>query len=295
VGCKLGEIATKRYTLPPADARIVQLDIVAEEFGRTVDVEVALWGDAREGLAVLLDLLAGRAPAIRERQTGYAAELHQAMTQWRESVAVRPSLSERPINMARLLAELTSCMPANGVLIADGGFAAHWSGLLFDTKRAGRGFLPDRGFASIGYGVPAAIGASLALPGRPVVSLTGDGGFNMMIGELETARRLGVSPTIVVVNNAASGYVKALQHLMYGPGAYHASDLVELNYANVAEAMGCNGVRVEDPEVLAEVLSAAIESDGVTVVDVVVTRDPAQMLPGVDSRTATVVKGDRVA
>ena len=107
--------------------------------------------------------------------------------------------------------------------------------------------MPDRGFASIGYGLPGAIGAALAGKGRPVVSLTGDGGFNMSLGDLETARRMGLSFAIVVFNNAASGYVKALQHLMYGTGAYQSSDLAETNYARVAEAMGCVGIRVEEP------------------------------------------------
>jgi len=95
--------------------------------------------------------------------------------------------------------------------------------------------VPDRGFASIGYGLPGAIGAALASNGRRVVALTGDGGFNMSLGELETARRMGLSFAIIVFNNAASGYVKALQHLMYGKDAYQSSDLAETNYAKVAE------------------------------------------------------------
>jgi acetolactate synthase-1/2/3 large subunit len=155
--------------------------------------------------------------------------------------------------------------------------------------------VPDRGFASIGYGLPGAIGAALAAPGRTVVSLTGDGGFNMMLGELETARRLGLSFTIAVVNNAASGYVKALQHLLYGAGAYHASDLAETNYAKVAAALGCRGIRVEHPGALAAALAEGMRGDGPTVIDLVVTRDPAQMLPGVDNRAVQVRKGDRVA
>jgi acetolactate synthase-1/2/3 large subunit len=128
-----------------------------------------------------------------------------------------------------------------------------------------------------------------------VVSITGDGGFNMMLGELETARRLNLSFTIVIVNNAASGYVKALQHLMYGPGAYHASDLAETNYANVATAMGVRGIRVETPDLLAAALTTGLGSEGPTVIDLVVTRDPAKMLPAVDNRAVQVKKGDRVA
>lgn len=295
VGCKLGEIATKRYTVPPASIPLIHLDIVAEEFGRTMNPEVALWADVREGLAELHDELAPRAPSIQTRQSPYAGEVAAAMDSWRSSVTERLTTNEIPISMARLLNELNAALPADAVLVADGGFAAHWAGLLYDTKQPGRGFLPDRGFASIGYGLPAAIGAAFAAAGRPVVSLTGDGGFNMMIGELETARRLGVNATVIVVNNAASGYVKALQHLAYGPGSYHASDLAETNYAALADAMGCRGIRVEDPGVIGYALEDALHSQGLTILDVVVTRDPGKMLPGVDSRTAKVVKGDRVA
>ena len=119
----------------------------------------------------------------------------------------------------------------------------------------------------------------------------------MVIGELETARRMGLGFTLLVVNNAASGYVKALQHLMYGQGGYQSSDLVEMNYANIATAMGCNGIRVEDPDRLAGAIDDGPgDTHGVpTVIDVVVTREPGQMLPGVDSRTVTVKEGDRVA
>jgi acetolactate synthase-1/2/3 large subunit len=165
--------------------------------------------------------------------------------------------------------------------------------LLFDTKKAGRSFVPDRGFASIGYGLPGAMGVAMAAPGKVVMSLTGDGGFNMMLGEIETARRLGLTFTIIVVNNAASGYVKALQHLVYGAGNYHASDLAETDYAAAARVLGCNGIRVEKPDQLAAALSTAMGLKGPTVVDVVVTRDPAKMLPGVDNRAVKVQAGDR--
>jgi acetolactate synthase-1/2/3 large subunit len=295
VGCKLGEIATKRYTVPPRGKRIIHLDILPEEFGRTFSPELALWGDVREGVRELHAALASDAARIHERQADYAADVGRRMTTWREGVAERLNSDETPVAMARLFNELNAVMPADGILLADGGFAAHWGGLLYDTKQAGRGFVPDRGFASIGYGLPGAMGAALAAPGRAVVSLTGDGGFNMMIGELETARRMALDLTVIVVNNAASGYVKALQHLMYGAGAYHASDLAETNYAQVAQAFGCHGIRVEQPGELAGALRSALATRGPSVIDVVVTRDPAKMLPGVDNRTVQVKKGDRVA
>jgi acetolactate synthase I/II/III large subunit len=198
--------------------------------------------------------------------------------------------------MARLCRELNATMPAESILVADGGFAAHWTGLLYDTKAAGRHYIADRGLASIGYGLPGGMGAALAAPDKPVVAMTGDGGFNMVLGELETARRAGIGNlTVVVVNNAASGYVKALQHAMFG-GRYQSADLIEMDYAAIAEAMGCRGIRVDDPDRLQGALTTGIrERDKPTVIDVVVTRDAGKMLPGVDNRTAEIKKGDRVA
>jgi acetolactate synthase-1/2/3 large subunit len=293
VGCKLGEIATKRFTVPAPGKAVIHLDIVAEEMGRTYRPALKLWGDAKAGLADLHAALAGGDAPDRE---GWVARVPERMERWRGETADRRLSEEAPVHMGRLITELNRLLPEDGILVADGGFAAHWGGLLFEPRRAGRSFVPDRGFASIGYGLPGAMGAQLARPGAVVAGLTGDGGFNMVLGELETARRMKLPVTVIVVNNAASGYVKALQHLMYGEGAYQSSDLVETDYAAVAEAMGCHGVRVERPEELGAALEAAFgERERPSVVDVMVTRDPGRMLPAVDSRAVTVRKGDRVA
>jgi acetolactate synthase-1/2/3 large subunit len=293
IGCKLGEIATKRYTVPAAGKTVIHLDIVAEEFGRTYRPTVLLWADARAGLEDLHAALNGAGAAAR---ADHVADVARRMAAWRAAVAPRLASDERPIHVARILGTLNTELPADAILIADGGFAAHWGGLFYDTKRPGRGFVPDRGFASIGYGVPGAIGAALGAPDRPVVAMTGDGGFNMSLGDLETARRMGLGFTVIVFNNAASGYVKALQHAMYGPGAYQSSDLAETDYAATARALGCRGTRIEDPDTLAAALRDGLATRDVpSVLDVVVTRDPARMLPAADNRTVQIRKGDRIA
>jgi acetolactate synthase I/II/III large subunit len=294
VGCKLGEIATKRFALMPPEVPLVHLDIEAEEIGRTTPARIGLVGDARLGLEALDRALAA-SPARQPDRTAYAREAAERLAAWRTSVAARLNSEETPVNMARVMHELNRAMPDDAILVADGGFAAHWSGLLYDTKTAGRTYIADRGLASIGYGLPGAMGAQLAAPDRRVVGITGDGGFNMTIGELETARRVGAPVVLLVVNNAASGYVKALQHVMCG-GNYQSADLIELNYARIAETFGCAGVRVENPAELAPALAAGLaERSRPTVIDIVVTRDPAKMLPGVDSRAAPIKKGDRIA
>jgi acetolactate synthase I/II/III large subunit len=295
VGCKLGEIATKRYVLPPERTPLIHLDILAEEIGRCRPAAVALWGDARAGLEDLGEALADEGRQARAARADYLKEIPARMAAWREEAAPRLDSDERPVHMARLCRELNNALPAESILVADGGFAGHWTGLLYDTKSSGRHFIPDRGLASIGYGLPGGIGAAMAAPATPVVAITGDGGFNMMLGELETARRAGIGLTIVVVNNAASGYVKALQHAMFR-GRYQSSDLVEMDYAAIARAMGCKGIRVEDPERLGAALQEGLaERTRPTVLDIVVTRDPARMLPAVDNRTVEIRQGDRVA
>jgi acetolactate synthase-1/2/3 large subunit len=290
IGCKLGEIATKRFSLMPAGVPLIHADILPEEIGRTTRQDVALVGDAR---CTLEDLHAALG-ANRER-AAWCAEVPKRMAAWRDSARERLESVEAPINIGRLLAELNKAMPEDAVLVADGGFAAHWGALFFDTKRAGRHFVADRGFASIGYGVPGGIGAQLGVgKQRRVVSLTGDGGFNMSMGELETARRAGAPFVCCIFNNAASGYVKALQHAVYGAGNYQSSDLVEMDYAAITRAMGCHGIRVTDPEKIAAALGEGLENtDTPTVLDIVVTRDPARMLPAADNRTLKVQKGDR--
>ena len=293
VGCKLGEIATKRFALMPSHVPLIHLDVVPEEIGRTTRAEVALVGDAGLGLWDLADALQDDGERAQAARADYVAEVPARMERWRVEAQVRLRSDERPIHMARLMDEVNRALPARSILVADGGFAGHWGGLLYDTKEAGRRFIADRGFASIGYGLPGSLGAQLAAPDRPVVGITGDGGLNMTIGELETARRAGTPFTLIVVNNAASGYVKALQHAVFG-GNYQSADLQELDYAAIAEGFGCQGIRVEDPDDLPSAIADGIaERSRPSLIDVVVTRDPARMLPAVDSRTLTVKKGDR--
>ena len=294
VGCKLGEIATKRFQLIPPGKPLIHIEIDPTEIGRTTHADVALVGDARLALEDLAAAL-GSTRISGPQRADWAGEVASRMATWKSAARGRMESQESPINIGRLMGELNKAMPADGIVVADGGFAAHWGGLLLDTKAAGRHFLPDRGFASIGYGVPGGIGAQLAAgPKRRVISLTGDGGFNMSLGELETARRLGANFVAVVFNNAASGYVKALQHAVYGPGNYQSSDLVELNYAEIAKGFGCLGIRVDDPGKLNAALREGLANTSTpTVIDCIVTRDPARMLPAADNRTLKVQSGDR--
>jgi acetolactate synthase-1/2/3 large subunit len=263
VGTKLGEIATKRYTLIPPATPLIHIDVEPREINRTCKAAVALVGDARLNLD---DLSAAALVSDSIDRSAWITNVSTQRQLWTETSRSQLESDETPITVARLVHELNVCLPADAVLVTDGGFATHWTALFYDTKAAGRSYIADRGLASIGYGLPGAIGAKLARPGSAVVGLTGDGGLNMCLGDLETASRIGLPFVLIVVNNAASGYVKALQHFMLD-GRYQSADLSDL-----------------EPDHLAEVILQALELDRPTIIDVKVTRNPARMLPGMDSR-----------
>src|SRR5262249_37305897 len=150
VGCKLGEIATRRFALIPSGKPAIHIDILPEEIGRTTRAEVALAADARLALEDLAAAL-GDGAGARARRQAYTGEVPARIAACRAAAADRLKSDETPINVGRLIDELNTLMPEDAILVADGGFAGHWGGLLFDTKRAGRHFIADRGFASIGY------------------------------------------------------------------------------------------------------------------------------------------------
>ena len=116
-GCKLGEIATRRFTLIPDGVPLIHLDIVAEEFGRTTRPNVSLWGDCREGIRDLADALDGDAARLRAERADYAAEVKARMAKWRADVDHRLTSDESPINMARMIHELNRLLDPNAVLV----------------------------------------------------------------------------------------------------------------------------------------------------------------------------------
>ena len=189
-GCKLGEIATRRFALIPDGVPLIHLDILAEEFGRTAPPSVEPLGR-----------LSGGNPRPRPMpwpvtRSGFASERADYVAEVRARMAELAHRGRPPPHLERIAHQHgahdpraesaprseTHCWSRTAALPRTGAACS-------TTRRLpGRGFVPDRGFASIGYGLPGAMGARLAAPGRQVVGITGDGGFNMVIGELETAR-----------------------------------------------------------------------------------------------------------
>lgn len=285
VGCKLGEIATSRWTLLPPGATVIQIDIDPSELGKVYRIDHGLWADAKLALADLQEALEGSRAGMEERALRQAADIERRRKVWLADAEPKYRSSERPIHNARLLRELRNALPDDAILVADGGFAAHWSGLLYDVRVPGRTYIANRGHAAIGYGLPGAIGAKLAAPDKVVVALCGDNGFAMALPELETSRRIKAPVIAVIVDNQTLGYVKALQHSMYDD-RFISVDFLDVDYGAVGRGFGCYGARVEDPDQLGPVLREAIASGETAVIDVMVTTNPAEMLPGIDARVA---------
>ena len=160
-------------------------------------------------------------------------------------------------------------LPSDAVLVADTGHAGIWTTMVYLTH-------PEQSYiraaGSLGWAFPASLGAKCAETDRPVICFTGDGGFLYHLSDLETACRCNIKTVTIVNNNNALGQCMPGVNHAYGdrPGKKEEMYLFqELNFAKIAQEMGCFGVRVESPEEIAEAINNALKSDIPAVVDVV--------------------------
>ena len=220
------------------------------------------------GLAALVAALG--APA---RDGGFLAEAQAIMAGWRKEIAPRLASDAVAIDPARLCAEISRALPADGILVADTGYSGIWTGTLVELEPT-QTYL--RAAGSLGWAFPASLGAKCAAPDRKVVCWSGDGALYYHLPELETAKRRGIAVTLVVNNNSGFGqgwpsYLKqagnrpvaAEQVLRFGP----------TDFAAVARQFGLKGIRVERPQDLAGALAEAMACDETCVVDVVTDID----------------------
>ena len=266
IGSHTGSQVTNEWKVPAVGTQVIQIDIEPAELGRSYPNEVSLQGDAKATVQKLIESL--EPTHDRTEWTSRAAEL---VSQWREEILPRATSNAVPIIPERLCNELTQTLPPNSVLVADTGHAGIWTGSMVDLNHAGQDYIRCAG--SLGWGLSGAIGVKCALPDRPVVCFSGDGGFMYHIAELETAVRYNI-PVVSVVNNNHGllqdkrGDDRAYQAV---PGS-HSSDLWEFNdvdMAKVAEAMGAFGIRIDQPQDIQGAIEEALASGRPAVVDVV--------------------------
>lgn len=267
VGTKTDSIATANWTVPTPASTIVHIDIDPSEIERNYP-SFGVVGDAKLALAALDAQLsaAGHQPA------GDAVrELEVATREWRTQIDPLLTADATPIRPERVIAELAGVMTDNTILCTDASYSSAWAMDLIPLRRPGRRFLAPRGFAGIGWGLPAAMGAKLAAPDQRVLCLTGDGGFGYVFQELETAARYQIPVIVVVLNNSSFGFQKHAEEAHYGRS--FETQLLDVDYAAVARALRCDGIRVTAPGEIGPALEQAMASNRPTVIDVVVDGD----------------------
>ena len=226
---------------------------------------MSLCGDCKAVLRQLIERLEHRQP--NQQWLDRAAHL---VRQWKSEVEALRNSDAVPLRPERICREIEASFPENAILVSDTGHSGIWTGTHVELHHPGQTYL--RAAGSLGWGLPAALGAKCAQPDRPVICFTGDGGFYYHMAELETALRYGINVVIAVNNNHSLSQETEIFAEAYG-GQQHTGlemwQFREQNFARIAEAMGCFGVRVERPEEIRPALQRALTSDRPAVVDIV--------------------------
>jgi acetolactate synthase I/II/III large subunit len=265
VGSWTGSMVTNFWQVPPAGTPTIQINQSPVELGRNYPAEVALAADPKVALQHLDNALA--APEPRQE---WAQRARQLVDEWRSELAPHASSDAIPIRPERLCREVSECLPTDAVLVSDTGHAGMWTGASLDLKHPGQTYM--RAAGSLGWAFPAALGARCALPERPVVCFTGDGGFWYHLCELETALRSGIKTVTVINNNRSLNQDReGVERAYAGQTAGDKEEIWvfrDVDMAEVARSMGCCGIRVERPGDLQSALEQALASDLPAVVDV---------------------------
>jgi acetolactate synthase-1/2/3 large subunit len=175
---------------------------------------------------------------------------------------------ETPIRPERVVAALAEALDPDAILALDPGTPCPYFSAFYPVHGTGRRIFSNRAHGALGYSMAAAIGAHFARPQVKSVAVMGDGSFGMCAGELETAVRLKLPVTFVVISNSVYGWIKAGQKTGYR-GRYYAVDFGTTDHARVAEAFGVRSWRVTEPEQLAGALKQALAHAGPSLVDIV--------------------------
>ncbi|MBU4278280.1 MAG: acetolactate synthase catalytic subunit [Proteobacteria bacterium] len=276
VGNRTNQNGTDSWSLYPSGARYIHIDADPMEIGRNYEA-LPLLGDAKLILSELTALLKSRDLAGR-RAARPALEKKIAQGKARHQQEAKGLLrsKRKPVRPERIMYELNRRLTPETVVVADASYSSIWVANYLTSLAPGMRFITPRGLAGLGWGLPMAMGAKLARPQSPVVCLAGDGGFGHSWSELEAAARMGLDLTIMVLNNRILGYQKHAENVKFGDhtDAVYMSDV---DHAAVAEACGCRGIRVRDPEKLPEALDLAMSEPGPVLVDIL--SDPTAYPP----------------
>jgi acetolactate synthase-1/2/3 large subunit len=267
IGSHTGSQVTNDWRIPPTGTPVIQLDIDPAELGRNYPNKVSVLGDAKVSTRRLIEALSQMKLPKNSEWPSYTQGL---VAKWRQDIAAQYNSDATPIRPERIAKELTEYLPPDAILVADTGHAGIWTGTMVDFKYPTQTYI--RAAGSLGWAFSAGLGAKCAAPERPIIVFTGDGGFWYHLVELETALRNGINTvTIVNNNNALSSIKPGIDGIYKGNPGNPASiyGFLTVDFAKVAQAIGCFGVTVTKPGGIKSALDAAFAANKPAVVNVV--------------------------
>ena len=273
IGIRFSDRTTGRLDSFAPDTKIIHIDIDPAEIGKNVEVDLPIVGDAKNVLSSLNKLLKGysASPEVND-WSGMIKEKKQELLP-------RVSYDDVPLKPQSVIKEISEVLTADSILTTDVGQNQMWAAHFYDTQKP-RKFISSGGLGTMGFGLPSAIGAKVACPDDPVVSINGDGGFLMVCQELATIREYDIPVIAVVLENRTLGMVYQWQSLLYDER--HSQTLLGTSpdFVKLAESFGINGVRITKPGETKEALSDAIKDNEPVLLNVVVDSEEAlPMLP----------------
>ena len=251
--------------------KLVQIDVEPLNVGRHFPVAAAIVADAREALAALaVELTARLTPATREAARRRREHLAELKTLHRYFAEPEQRSDDVPLRPERVITELGRRLDERAIVTMDAGANRLYMTHYFQSRGAGTVYQPSS-IGGMGYALPAAMGAKLTAPERDCVAVCGDGGFAMTMNALLTAAQYRIPVVTVILNNSVLGWVKDGQRRR--GNRFIASELGRTDYAKIAQAMGCVGVRVESLKDLVGELDRVRGAKDPVVLDVVTTED----------------------
>lgn len=269
IGARFDDRATGKAAEFCPQATIIHIDIDRAEFGKIKQPFLCVEGDAKAILEDLLPLLP-QAERTEWRTRTCALQAEHALS--------FPSAEEDPLHPLGFCDTLGKLLPADAIVTTDVGQHQMWVAQTYPVRKP-RGLLTAGGLGTMGFGLPAAIGAALAAPGRQVVCISGDGSIQMNIQELATLAELNLQVAVIIMNNAHLGLVRQQQELFYGK-RYHASRFQSRpDFAAIARGFGVRALRI-DPEEADPlgVLSRELARPGPVLIDLPIEEE-ARVLP----------------
>jgi len=281
VGCRFADETACSYRRDVAFAsegtRLIHLDIDPHEIGKNYPAEVGIVADAKAGLASLADAL--EALGGREwRESGYTAEIGRRREEWLATLAGCRDADRDPMDISSLLQQARQALPREALVVHSSGNTQAQMIQEFPFYEPGT-CLTTGGFSTMGFTLPAALGAKLACPERPVAGIVGDGDFLMHIQELSTAVRYGIPVVFIVANNYGWISIRDLQMAAFGEDCRYATDFERQgqpyspDLAGIARDFGCWSTRISRADQVGPAIRDALDSGRPAVVEALVARD----------------------